>query len=198
MTFERSSIGDYLQIGIDLRTMAQSDAELARNILSVAERCVATLNSGGKIMLAGNGGSAAEAQHIAAEFVNYFQSPREPLAALALTVDSSVLTSISNDTDFQFVFSRQVQALAKHGDMFFAYSTSGTSVNILEAMRAARELGVFVVGFTGTNGQSMKDYSDVLIEVPSPDTPHIQEMHTTIGHLISGLVERHFMKHHKA
>jgi D-sedoheptulose 7-phosphate isomerase len=197
MLFSGSSLSDYLQVGIDIRRSALSDEVIANKVLVVAQRCVSTFDFGGKIILAGNGGSAAEAQHIAAEFVNYFKNPRKPLAAVALTVDSSVLTSIANDTDFSKVFSRQVQAIAKEGDLFFAYSTSGASANILQAMQAASELGVFVVGFTGQNGESMSKFSDILIEVPSSDTPHIQEMHTTFGHVISGLVERHYLQEQK-
>ncbi len=145
----------------------------------------------GRLLLFGNGGSAADAQHIAAEFVNRFRLEREPLPAIALTTDTSIITAISNDYHFDQVFSKQVQALARPGDIALGISTSGNSANVLRALSVAREIGVKTVGLTGGDGGKMGQYSDLVICVASSDTPRIQEVHIFLGHLLCDLVEQH-------
>lgn len=147
-------------------------------------------NPHGKLLLAGNGGSAADAQHMSGEYVSRFLVDRPALPAIALTTDSSVLTAIGNDFGYQEVFARQVRALGRAGDVLMLYSTSGNSANILEAARAAREQKLTVIGFTGARGGALDQLCDQLIAVPSRSTPRIQEMHLLIGHLVCEEVER--------
>lgn len=158
----------------------------------LASAMYVSIKSGGKLLIAGNGGSAADAQHMAAEFVNYFSFPRNPLAAIALTTDTSILTSISNDSNFEFVFSRQVAALGKQGDVLWLYTTSGNSKNIIEAAKIGKSLGLIVASFVGENKGKIEPFSDFLISVPSSSTPKVQEVHLTLGHAISGIVEAKF------
>ncbi len=150
-----------------------------------AEVIVKCLVSGHKVLVFGNGGSAAEAQHLAAELVNKFSRPRRPLAAIALTTDTSTLTSIANDSSFDLVFSRQVEALGDEGDIALALSTSGTSPNILEALRAARAKKLVTIALTGEGGGKLGPLADILLDVPSRSTPRIQELHLVILHLIA-------------
>jgi D-sedoheptulose 7-phosphate isomerase len=163
-----------------------------------AEAIIGGLKSGGKILLAGNGGSAADAQHMAAEFVNYFNFPRPGLPAIALTTDTSVLTSVSNDTDFKFVYSRQIQALGRKGDIFWCYTTSGKSKNIIEAARVAKDMGIVVCAFTGAHTSDLDDLCDFVVSVPSNSTPRIQETHLVIGHSVAEIVEQHFFGENRA
>ncbi len=151
--------------------------------------CVRTLKGGGKLLFAGNGGSAGDAQHIAGEFVSRLNFDRAPLAAIALTVDTSVLTAVGNDYGFDRVFERQVLALGRKGDLFCGISTSGRSPNILRALRAARELGVTTVGLMGANGGEMADLCDLVLAAPHTRTPMIQQLHITAAHAICGAVE---------
>jgi D-sedoheptulose 7-phosphate isomerase len=146
------------------------------------------LARGGKLLFCGNGGSAADAQHLAAEFVNRFQIERPPLPALALTTDTSILTAVGNDYGFERVFAKQVQALGVRGDVLTGISTSGNSPNVLEAMRAAREKGMVTVGLAGQNGDIVP-LSDFALLVPSTSTPLIQEIHITAGHLLCKRVD---------
>lgn len=173
------------------QAMIQDEAFI-RVIEAVAIRTHQSLSQGGKLMLVGNGGSAAEAQHIAAEFVNHFSFDRPALAAIALTTDSSVMTSIGNDRNFDQVFSRQIYALGKPGDILFAYSTSGESKNILEAIQAANSMNIFTAGFSANNSKHFIDLCDTVIQIPSDKTPHVQEGHLMVGHIISGIVEHLF------
>ena len=166
------------------------DEQFMRDIENVANKTHEELAKGGKLLLAGNGGSAAEAQHIAAEFVNHFSFDRPPLAAIALTTDSSVLTSIGNDRNFDQIFARQLRALGRPGDVLFAYSTSGESTNILEVIYAAKDMKIYTVGFTGLGGKNFNDICDSVINIPSYKTPHIQEGHLMAGHIISEIVEQ--------
>lgn len=147
------------------------------------------LKDGGKILFCGNGGSAADSQHLAAEFVNRFQRDRRALAAVALTTDTSVLTSIGNDLGFDRIFSRQVEALAHRGDVLIAISTSGDSTNVLYAVEAARSLGVSTVGLCGGSGGALARAVDEAFIVPSASTPRIQEAHIILGHVLCGLTE---------
>ncbi len=174
------------------RIMAEmlKDNSLLASVESAASACVKCIRSGGKILLAGNGGSAADAQHIAAEFVSRFAFDRPGLAAVALTTDTSILTAIGNDYGYEKLFSRQIQALGRAGDVFVGYSTSGQSPNVLQAFATAREAGLICVGFTGNRGGPMRELCHYLLEAPSRDTPKIQEGHSVLGHVLCGLVER--------
>ncbi len=151
---------------------------------------VKCFQGGNKVLLCGNGGSAADAQHIAGEFINRFRFDRGPLPAIALTTDSSILTCVGNDSSFEYVFSRQVEALANRGDIFVGISTSGTSPNVLRAAEAAKAQGAITVGFTGEKGKNMLGaMCDYALVVPSADTARIQECHEFVWHVICGLVE---------
>jgi D-sedoheptulose 7-phosphate isomerase len=145
--------------------------------------------AGNKLMIVGNGGSAADAQHLVAEFVNRFQIERPPLPALALTTDSSVLTSIGNDYDFALIFSKQVKALGKGGDVLLAISTSGNSTNVIEAVVAAQALGIKTVALTGGDGGALAKKADIVLNVSAEVTARVQEVHITIGHIICELVD---------
>ena len=178
-----------LQASADVIGQMLCEDALIAEIDRVAERCVTAFKAGRKILLAGNGGSAADAQHLAGEFVSRFAFDRPGLPAFALTTDTSVLTAIGNDYGYDKLFSRQVQAVAVGGDVFFGISTSGRSRNVLNALEEARSRGLVTVGFTGRGGGAMTDLCDHVICAPSTVTPRIQECHIVIGHLICGLVE---------
>jgi D-sedoheptulose 7-phosphate isomerase len=165
------------------------DASIAATIDAIARACVTALRAGGKVLFAGNGGSAADAQHLAGEFVSRFNFDRPGLAGIALTTDSSVLTAIGNDYGYEHVFRRQVQALARRGDVLLGLSTSGNSPNVVAALAEARGLGVVTVGFTGNRNGRMDSLCDHLIRVPSALTPRIQEGHIVVGHTLCGVVE---------
>jgi D-sedoheptulose 7-phosphate isomerase len=182
-------IKDEVQESIDVKAALLSDAELVDTIKQVITLCVETFHQGGKILIAGNGGSAADAQHIAAEFVSRFYFDRPALPAIALTTDTSALTAIGNDYGFERLFSRQVEALGKAGDLLIAISTSGNSDNILNGLRSAQRLGIKTLALTSTRDQKMVEVSDLRIAVPSASTPRIQEAHILIGHIICGVVE---------
>ena len=158
-------------------------------IAKVVDSTLEALQRGNLILLCGNGGSAADAQHLAAEFINRFLLSRAALPAIALTTDTSVLTSIGNDSDFSQVFARQVEALGKAGDIFYAISTSGNSDNVIEAVKVARKRGIETVAFTGGDGGKLAPLCDLTLIVPSRSTPRIQEAHITIGHIICQIVE---------
>lgn len=153
-----------------------------------------SFKSGGKLMVMGNGGSAADSQHIAAEFVNRFEIERPPLPALALTTDSSILTSIGNDYDFKFVFSKQVKALGKEADVLLAISTSGASQNVVKAVETAKGLGIKTIALTGKEGGELIEKADLVLNVESQSTPRIQEAHITICHIICELVDHILFK----
>lgn len=180
------------QITETQRIMAEmlKSGSLLACVADAAEACIQSIRSGGKVLLAGNGGSAADAQHIAGEFVSRFAFDRPGLAAVALTTDTSILTAIGNDYGYEKLFSRQVQALGRAGDVFICYSTSGKSANVIKALEAAREVELICVGFTGNRGGPMRELCHHLLEVPSSDTPKIQEGHAVLGHILCGLVER--------
>lgn len=167
-----------------------ADQALRARVLDVVVRCVRALKCGNKILFAGNGGSAADAQHWAAELVSRFGYDRPGLPGIALTTDTSALTAIGNDYGFERVFARQIEALGRKGDVLFAISTSGNSRNIIAAIEAAQAIGVEVVGFTGRSGGAMPDRCTVCLQMPSDETPKIQEGHELLGHLICGLIER--------
>ncbi len=169
-----------------------SDESFSLEVERVAGAWVNCLGGGGKILFAGNGGSAADAQHLAAELVSRFHYDRPALAGMALTVDTSSLTAIGNDYGYERVFARQISGLGRPGDVFVGISTSGRSPNILAALREARSLGLVTVGFAGQPGRDMPALCDYCIQIPSPETPKIQEGHIVIGHILCGLVEQHF------
>ena len=166
-----------------------SDAPFLAAVARAATIVTDALRTGHKIMLAGNGGSAADAQHLAGELVARFNFDRPAMAGIALTTDSSVLTAIGNDYGYEQVFARQVSALGRAGDVFIAISTSGRSPNILTACKAAREVGVAVIGLTGETGGQMIDLCDVLLRVPSDQTPLIQQIHISVGHILCAFAE---------
>lgn len=166
-----------------------ADAELHACVTAVAQACVKALRAGGKVLFCGNGGSAADAQHLAGEFVSRFHYDRHPLAAVALTTDSSVLTAIGNDYGYERVFERQVQGLGRPGDVLVGISTSGRSPNVLLALEAGRRLGMVTVGMTGNQREKIESCVDLCIRIPSRTTPKIQEGHIVVGHALCGLVE---------
>ena len=170
----------------------------ADKLIGLAETISRAFLNGSKLMLCGNGGSAADAQHIAAEFVNRFQKERAPLPALALTTDTSIITSVANDEGYEYVFSKQIRALGKKGDILLAISTSGTSANILSAIRTAREGEIYTVGLTGGDGGKMVPLVDLPLIVESHSTPRIQEVHILAGHIICELVEHILFKDDRA
>lgn len=158
-------------------------------IKEVAEIIASSFQRGNKLILMGNGGSATDASHIAAEFVNRFQKDRPPLPAIALNTDMAVITSISNDYNFSLIFRRQLEATARKGDVVIAISTSGNSPNIIEGIEAAKKVGTITIGFTGSNGGRLVSLVDYAFVVPSTVTPRIQEVHITLGHVICQIVE---------
>jgi D-sedoheptulose 7-phosphate isomerase len=178
-----------IQASIAVKELLLRNAEVVPIIAKVSELLVGTLKKGNKVLLFGNGGSAADAQHIAAEFVGHFAFDRPALPALALSVNTSCITAIGNDYGFDLVFSRQIEALARPGDVAIGISTSGNSSNVLHAVSVAHKMGLCTVALTGCTGGKLKNVVDHCICVPSNETPRIQECHILIGHIISQLVE---------
>ncbi len=177
-----------------LRTTAaaavQVASESAETVAKMAETLITALRAGRKVLLCGNGGSAAQAQHLAAEFVGRYLRERQPLPAIALTADTAALTAIANDYRFDDVFSRQIEALAVEGDVLIALSTSGTSADVVLAAQTARARKVIVLALTGQNGGELARHADLALLVPSVTTPIIQEIHLAVGHVLCDLVER--------
>ena len=173
-----------------ITALMRSDTALNAALASAAQAVIDSLRADGKVLFAGNGGSAADAQHMAGEFVSRFMFDRPGLAAVALTTDTSILTAIGNDYGYEKLFERQVQALGRKGDVLVVYSTSGKSPNILRALEAARAKGLVTIGFTGNRGGPMHGLCDHVLATPSADTPKIQEGHLIMGHILCGLVER--------
>lgn len=164
-------------------------AAMPQLIADAARMMIACMQSGGKLIVFGNGGSAADAQHLAAELVGRYRQNRKALPAIALTTDSSALTSISNDYGFENVFSRQLEAIGKPGDVVLAISTSGNSPNVMRALALAKKLGIASIGLTGRTGGKLRGAVDVCLAIPSDSTPRIQEAHSLIIHILSGIVE---------
>ncbi len=165
---------------------------LTDSIASAAELCIDCLKNGGKILLFGNGGSAADAQHIAAELVGRYRTDRKALSAIALTTDTSVITSIANDFGYEYVFSRQIESLANSKDVIIGISTSGKSSNVIRAIKVASKLNCKTIGFSGQKGGEMNQICDLNLVSPSMETPRIQEMHIIIGHTICHLIDQEF------
>ena len=189
-------ITTHLRKSCETLQFAAQDAAFRDAIVAIADAITRSLKSGGKLMLAGNGGSAGDAQHIAGEFLSRLRFDRHPLPALALTTDSSVLTAVGNDYGYEQVFERQLRGLGRKGDVFIAISTSGRSPNVLAALVAARELGITTVGFTGTapGAAAMLPLCHLVLAAPSDDTPLIQQVHITAAHAICEIVERNLFK----
>jgi D-sedoheptulose 7-phosphate isomerase len=183
------AIVDYLARSRDALEAAIADPALIATIAAIADCITDALRAGNKLLLAGNGGSAADAQHLAGEFLSRLNYDRAPLAAVALTTDSSVLTAIGNDYGYEHLFERQVLGIGQPGDVLIAISTSGRSPNILRALRAARRCGLAAIGFTGQDGGDMPALCDLCLLAPAAATPLIQQLHITAGHIICGLVE---------
>lgn len=162
---------------------------LQEDILSAAKICSAALKNGKKLLFCGNGGSAADSQHLAAEFVGRFQIERGGMPAIALTTDTSILTAVGNDYGFEKIFARQVEALGQKGDVLFALSTSGTSENVFLAAKKAKELGMSIIGMTGRDGGKIRDISDVCLNVPVQKAARAQEAHILIGHILCELLD---------
>lgn len=183
------SIENIINDSIGVKQLIVNDKELVKRINDAAMMCVESLKNGGKIHFCGNGGSAADAQHLAAELSGRFYYDRPPLNAEALHVNTSYLTAVANDYSYDVIYSRMLQALAKRGDVFVGISTSGNSSNILKAIEMAKEIGVKTIGMTGETGGKMADVCDILLNVPSRCTPRIQESHIMIGHIICEIIE---------
>jgi D-sedoheptulose 7-phosphate isomerase len=163
--------------------------ENLNRIVAVVGAVTTALKAGNKILLFGNGGSAADAQHLAAEFVNRFVIERPPLPAIALTTDTSIITSIGNDYDFAEIFSKQIRAIGRKGDIAWGMSTSGTSANVVKGLEAAKKIGMVTIGLTGRDGGDVAKIADYALNVSSASTPRIQEVHITAGHVICEMVD---------
>ena len=177
-----------------LKTAQATMESISDSLETAANLCINSLKSGGKILIFGNGGSAADAQHIAAELVGRYKAERKGLAAIALTTDSSALTCITNDYSYDYVFSRQVEALANNKDVVIGISTGGTSSNVVSGLKTAKDLGCKTIGFSGRGGGKFNDLCNINLVVPAQDTPRIQEMHIVIGHTICHLIDLEFDK----
>ena len=183
-------IEEHLGKSVELKTKILNDLSLLTMIKKVSLAIIEAYRNRKKLILFGNGGSAADAQHIAAELVNKFELERMALPAIALTTDTSILTSIANDYDYSRIFARQVEALAEEGDVVMGISTSGTSPSVIKGIGVAREKGAKTIGLTGKNGGKLAKIVDLVLKVPSNDTPRIQEAHITILHIICYLIEK--------
>lgn len=183
-------ISEHFRRSCEALTRATADARMLEAMVRTAETMTAALRGGHKILIAGNGGSAADAQHIAGEFLSRLNFDRNPLPAIALTTDTSVLTAIGNDYGFEHVFERQIRGLGRKGDVVLAISTSGRSPNILAGLRTAREIGATTIGFTGAGDSAMLALCDICIRAPSGSTPQIQQIHIVAAHAICGLIEQ--------
>lgn len=191
---DNAKIKSILTASADLKTQLAQDTELIQKINESAAAITHCLENGGKLLLCGNGGSAADAQHLAAEFSGRFYFDRDPLFAEALHVNTSYLTAVGNDYSYDEIYARLVKAKGKKGDALIGISTSGNSGNVVRAMKVAKELEMINIGFTGNGGGKMKEDCDLLLNIPSNDTPRIQECHITVGHIICELVEEQIFK----
>jgi D-sedoheptulose 7-phosphate isomerase len=186
---EQSKIPSIISASIAVKTALLQDEQLLLTIQQAVQAITSAFQKGNKVLFCGNGGSAADAQHLAAEFSGRFYSDREALPAEALHVNTSYLTAVANDYSYDLVYARLIQGIGKTGDVLVGLSTSGNSGNILKAFETARNKGMITIGLTGSSGGKMAPLSDLLINVPSNDTPRIQESHILIGHIICQLVE---------
>ena len=193
----QEKIKDQIRESASVMAAMMEDHGLVSAVKAVTDACVLALKNGNKLLFMGNGGSAADSQHLAGEMVSRFAFDRPGLPAFALTVDSSVMTAIGNDYGYERLFSRQVEAIAKPGDVLFGISTSGRSPNILAGLEVARKMGVVTVGMTGNQKARITGMVDHCIEIPSSSTPKIQEGHIVIGHIICGLIEQQMFSSHR-
>lgn len=182
-------ITDSIQASINTKQAVLNDAVLLQTIQTISEKIISTYKNDGKVLFCGNGGSAADAQHLAAEFSGRYYFDRPPLFAEALHVNTSYLTAVANDYSYEETYSRIVKAMGRKGDVLIGISTSGNSKNVIRALKVGQEIGMICVAFTGKPGGEMKNCCDYLMNVPSTDTPRIQECHILVGHIICELVE---------
>ena len=185
-------IKDIIKASIDVKQQVMENEDLVATIEKVVDVIVSSFRNNGRIYFCGNGGSAADAQHLAAEFSGRFYTDRDALPAEALHCNTSYLTAVANDYSYDVVYARLVRGIGEEGDVLVGLSTSGNSTNIVKAFEVAREKSITTVGFTGEGGGKMKSISDYLIDIPSKDTPRIQESHIMLGHIICQLVEERF------
>ncbi len=189
------SIAKSMLMSIETKLKLLSDKDFIVEMEKIGSRMITALKLGGKILIAGNGGSAADAQHFAAELAGKFVHERKGLPAVALTANSSIITAIGNDFGYEYVFSRQVEGLGQPGDVFIGISTSGNSPNIINALNTAREMGLTTVGLLGKDGGQVKDFCDLKLIVPSHNTQHIQEAHIMLIHELCSLIDNAFKNH---
>lgn len=189
------SVKDQIIESVNVKNMILTDNDLMEKISLAADKITKTYKNNNKTMLAGNGGSAADSQHIAGEFVSRFMFNRPGLPSIALSTDTSILTAIGNDYGYERLFARQIQAQGVEGDVFIGISTSGNSPNIIEALKTCKQKGIFSIGLTGNNKESLIMNSDLCINIPSKSTPRIQESHILIGHILCGIVEEKIFGH---
>ena len=187
---DKFTINEILKLFDESSSIINKSKILAKEIQQVIHIITKSLKNGNKLVIFGNGGSAADAQHMAAEFIGRYLIERKSIPAIALTTDSSILTAIGNDYGFDRVFSRQCESIVERGDVVIAISTSGNSTNVIEGVKAAKKRGGIIVGLTGNSGGKLKAHSDIMVRIPSDETPHIQEGHRTVIHIICDLVER--------
>jgi len=189
----REDIVKRIEENIGVKKSILNDTHLIDTIERAATVVVTAIKNGNKVIFCGNGGSAADSQHLAAELIGKFYFNRRSLPAVSLTVNTSIITAIGNDFGFDKVFARQLEGIGKAGDVLIGLSTSGNSENVVEAFRLAKEIGIITIAFTGESGGILRNLADILINVPSNDTPRIQEAHIMVGHIICELVEKEFV-----
>lgn len=194
----KSFIKDYIKKSADTKYLILEDNSILAEIEKIAFEIIKAYKEGKKVLTAGNGGSAGDAQHLAAELVSKFLLERPALSAIALTTNTSILTSVGNDYDHELVFARQISAHGNKGDIFFAISTSGESKNILRAIQEAKKLGITVIGLTGKKPATIDNICDYIIKVPSTETPIIQESHLMIEHIICAIIEKQMYNNQKS
>ena len=185
----KSTILKCIEESIEVKKLVLSNDKIINNIESIVIKSAAAFSEDKKMLLCGNGGSCSDAQHIAAELSGRFYKDRKPLFAEALHVNSSFVTAVANDYGFDNIYSRMVEAAGRNGDIFIGISTSGNSPNVVNAIDKANKIGMTTIGFTGKDGGKMKDMCDIMIQIPSTDTPRIQESHILVGHIICQLIE---------
>jgi D-sedoheptulose 7-phosphate isomerase len=190
----QTQIQQIIQASIDLKSLLLQDETILNNLEACVDQITRAFQNGNKVLFCGNGGSAADAQHLAAEFSGRFYTDREALPAEALHVNTSYLTAVANDYSYDVVYSRLINGIGKPGDVLVGLSTSGNSTNIVNAFVKAKEKGMITIGFTGEGGGKMNPLSDHLLAVPSKDTPRIQECHILLGHILCQLVEEKYFK----
>ena len=185
----KSRINKCIASSVENYTRVLKDVNLQENIEKIVKQSIVAFKSDKKMLLCGNGGSASDAQHIAAELSGRFYSDRPPLYAEAIHVNSSYITAVANDYGYESTYARMVEAAGREGDIFVGISTSGNSPNVVKAMKKAKEIGMLTVGFTGRDGGKIQEICDIMIRIPSDDTPRIQEAHILVGHIICQLIE---------